>query len=322
MISCSPAMKLYVGLLVVAFFMGSLSSAIPRDGAKRVLDKPLSDEEHFENGEHNPEFDHEAFLGEDEAKEFDELSPEESVDRLGIIITKIDKDGDGKVTEEELKNWIQYVQKRYVLKDTEKQWEEQKADGTTLKWESYKDTTYGPVTEDLKDQTYNYKDMIERDERRWKRADKDNDGLLSKEEFADFLHPEEVQHMRDIVVQETLEDIDKDKDGHISLEEYIGDMWPNKGEEEEPDWVKKERQQFADFRDKNKDGKLDNDEVADWIIPPDYDQADAEAKHLIYESDENKDGVLTKEEILNKHDLFVGSQATDFGEALTKHDEF
>jgi hypothetical protein len=35
-----------------------------------------------------------------------------------------------------------------------------------------------------------------------------------------------------------------------------------------------------------------------------------------------QDGKLSKEEILKKHDLFVGSQVTDFGEALTKHDEF
>ena len=42
----------------------------------------LSDEEHFAEGEdHNPDYDHEAFLG-DEAKEFDELSPEESKERL------------------------------------------------------------------------------------------------------------------------------------------------------------------------------------------------------------------------------------------------
>ena len=59
-----------------------------------------------------------------------------------------------------------------------------------------------------------------------------------------------------------------------------------------------------------------------WIIPPDFDHAEAEAKHLVAESDANNDGQLTKEEIMNKYDLFVGSQATDFGEALTRHDEF
>lgn len=46
--------------------------------------------------------------------------------------------------------------------------------------------------------------MIQRDERRWKTADKDNDGFLTKEEFADFLHPEEAEHMRDIVVKVVL----------------------------------------------------------------------------------------------------------------------
>lgn len=35
-----------------------------------------------------------------------------------------------------------------------------------------------------------------------------------------------------------------------------------------------------------------------------------------------QDGKLTKEEIVDKYDLFVGSQATDFGEALVRHDEF
>ena len=44
--------------------------------------KPLSNQEHFVEGEHNAAYDHEAFLGE-EAQVFDELSPEESRRRLG-----------------------------------------------------------------------------------------------------------------------------------------------------------------------------------------------------------------------------------------------
>lgn len=59
-----------------------------------------------------------------------------------------------------------------------------------------------------------------------------------------------------------------------------------------------------------------------WIIPDDYNHAEAEAKHLIYEADSDGDRELTKEEILDKYDVFVGSQATDFGEALVRHDEF
>lgn len=74
------------------------------------------------------------------------------------------------------------------------------------------------------DGSYNYSDMMKRDKRRWDYADQDKDGFLSKSEFGDFLHPEEVEHMKHIVVTETIEDIDKDKDGQISLLEYIGEL--------------------------------------------------------------------------------------------------
>lgn len=49
----------------------------------RVYDQDLSEEEHFNaEEEHNSEYDHEAFLGK-EKKKFDELTPEESKERLG-----------------------------------------------------------------------------------------------------------------------------------------------------------------------------------------------------------------------------------------------
>ena len=48
----------------------------------------------------------------------------------------------------------------------------------------------------------------------------------------------------------------------ISLEEYIGDMYhAQENNEEEPDWVKSEREQFNDFRDHDKDGYMDLEEV-------------------------------------------------------------
>ena len=51
----------------------------------------------------------------------------------------------------------------------------------------------------------------------------DGDSKLSREEFAHFLHPEEVDNMKEIVVIETMEDIDKNKDGKVSENEYIGE---------------------------------------------------------------------------------------------------
>lgn len=70
---------------------------------------------------------------------------------------------------------------------------------------------------------------------------------------------------------------------------FPGDLWPEEDREgEEPEWVKTERVQFTDYRDKNKDGRMDKSEVADWILPPDYDHITSEVKHLVAEADENK----------------------------------
>lgn len=42
--------------------------------------------------------------------------------------------------------------------------------------------------------------MLPRDERRFKTADLDGDLAATREEFTAFLHPEEFEHMKDIVV--------------------------------------------------------------------------------------------------------------------------
>lgn len=69
---------------------------------------------------------------------------------------------------------------------------------------------------------------------------------------------------------------------------FAADMFAHEDGGPEPDWVKTEREQFSDFRDLNKDGKMDHDEIRQWIMPQDYDHAQAEARHLVYESDQDK----------------------------------
>ena len=65
-----------------------------------------------------------------------------------IIFKKIDKDEDGLVSEDELINWIKYVQNRYVWSDTERQWADHQSENATLvtlKWDAYKTRTYGHI---------------------------------------------------------------------------------------------------------------------------------------------------------------------------------
>lgn len=253
----------------------------------------LSDESHYLGSEHNAAYDHEAFLGE-EAKTFDQLTPDESKSKLSAIVDKMDTDKDESVSFEELRSWIHKAQKNYILDDVDRQWKSHNPDALEkVSWADYRRITYGFIEEladnSVDEDSKTYKDMMRRDRRRWELADENADDHLSRDEFINFLHPEESEHMRTVVVEETLEDIDKNGDGQISLEEYISDMYaPDASGDQVPDWVTREREQFANYRDKNGDGVMDKNEIREWIIPQDYDHSDAEAKHLIHESDKNK----------------------------------
>lgn len=322
---CSQCMVLALTLTLATVL------AKPAENDRVRKDPKLSGQEHYagDGHDHNADYDHDAFLGEEDAKTFDSLTPEESMDRLGKIVDRIDKNKDGFVVLDELKKHIEHQQKRYIFEDVDRQWKAHNLNGDdSLTWQEYNETTYSSLSEDElvqleENERMDFRKMIRRDKKRWNYADQDRNGHLNIDEFTSFLHPEESPHMRSIVIEETLEDIDRDGDGLVSLEEYIGDMFkPESPNEPEPAWVAQEREQFGLYRDRNKDGKMDQAEIGEWILPTEYDHAEAEAKHLMYEADTNKDDKLTKKEILDSYDLFVGSQATDFGEALTRHDEF
>lgn len=66
-------------LLALSFF-SIVGSAVPKPEEKRVLDHDFT--QHM-GDEHSKQYDHEQFLGEDQAKSFDQLAPEESRRRLG-----------------------------------------------------------------------------------------------------------------------------------------------------------------------------------------------------------------------------------------------
>ncbi|XP_007251119.1 reticulocalbin-3 isoform X2 [Astyanax mexicanus] len=310
-------------LLLLSLIVG-VTVAVPPQEKRVHHQRDLSD--HAHDDAHSFQYDHEAFLGKEEAKTFDQLTPEESKAKLGKIVDRIDTDKDGFVSHAELHHWIKHRQRRYIEENVDKHWKEydQDKDGK-IAWTEYKNTTYGFYLDDEFSDVENresYKAMLMRDERRFKVADKDGDGIASREEFTAFLHPEEFSYMKDLVVQETVEDIDKNGDGKINLEEYIGDMYTSEDGENEPEWVNTEKKQFSEFRDVNKDGFLDASEVAQWILPGDVDHADIEAKHLIHETDRDNDGRLSVSEIMDKLDKIKISTITDYGNLLLKdHDE-
>lgn len=157
------------------------------------------------------------------------------------IVDRIDSNADGYITTSELKAWIKRVQKRYVYENVAKVWTDYDLNkDNMISWDEYKQATYGyylgmdpltficqfkvlrsyftnPLTffsslfpftlsanpeefEDATDQ-FSFKKMLPRDERRFQTADLNGDLKADREEFTAFLHPEEFEHMKDIVVQ-------------------------------------------------------------------------------------------------------------------------
>lgn len=60
--------------------------------------------------------------------------------------------------------------------------------------------TLSLIEENDPEEEIGYKRMMERDERRFKMADANSDMKATKDEFTAFLHPEEYDHMKDIIV--------------------------------------------------------------------------------------------------------------------------
>ncbi|KAK2723952.1 reticulocalbin-2-like isoform X2 [Artemia franciscana] len=279
------------------------------------------DHTHYEGGEHHPEFDHEAILGSTkEAEEFDQLPPEEARKRLGNLLVKMDKNQDGTISRPELKQWIlrsfrslSEEEARERLGDTDVD-----HDGFVT-WEEYVSEAYGiddshELDTFIKD-PYSHEDqgLLNNDRELFKTADLDKDGKLNAVEYVAFSHPEEVPHMLEVILRQTLKDKDLDGDGFINFMEYLG----NKDNSEEED-IETQKDLFEKDYDQNQDGVLDKEEFQNWMFPSNEEIAEDEVDHLFASSDDDHDDTLSFGEVLDHHDVFVGSEATDYGEHLKK----
>ena len=80
-----------------------------------------------------------------------------------------------------------------------------------------------------------------------------------------------------------------------------------------------EKTAFDEEYDKDRNGFLEGQEILTWMVPDNLEAANDEAQHLMAVADADHDEKLSADEIVDNHETFVGSEATDFGEAL--HDE-
>lgn len=296
-----------------------------QSGKERLEDgafSPRSDHGHFDESEHHNEFDHEAILGSvKEAEEFHELSPDESKRRLRILVEKMDLNSDQYIDRHELKAWILRSFKKLSEEEAEDRFEDLDENNDDLiSWEEYIKDVYGMEADGLK---YNAIDdqeelkLIQDDKDMFAAADIDNDGSLSLDEHLKFHHPEEHPEMWPVILKQTLRDKDLNNDGIINFQEFVGDS----GRNHDKEWLISEKDRFDVF-DNDKDGFLNHNEILSWIIPSNEEVAIEETSHLFVAADEDHDDRLSYDEIIDKYDIFVGSEATDYGDHLQNIEEF
>lgn len=276
--------------------------------------------DHYENGEHNADFDHQAILGSrEEAEEYQALSPEKAKERLAKLVVKMDANGDGSVSFDELQIWITNSFRSLNEEESKERFKEHDQDGDgKLSWDEYLRSVYGYIptlaelTNDDNVDSRHFVRVYKEDEAKFQACDQDGDGVVDDKEFLAFYHPEDFEHMHEIERKRVVEENDKDKDGAIDMEEYLGQI----PEDELDEWAEHEKDRFVRSLDKDKNGKLEGDEILAWAVPSNADVAKDEATHLLGVADQNRDALLSVEEILNEHELFVGSAATDYGQRL------
>lgn len=73
------------GITIFCLLLSISATAIPKPGEPHHNLDHLVHTNHLQDTTHNNKYDHEQFLGEDQAKTFDQLPPEESRRRLGYV---------------------------------------------------------------------------------------------------------------------------------------------------------------------------------------------------------------------------------------------
>ncbi|KAF5731278.1 calcium-binding EF hand family protein [Tripterygium wilfordii] len=163
---------------------------------------------------------------------------------------------------------------------------------------------------------------------RFMTADVDGNGSLSFDEFNTFLHPEDSNDgaMQRWVLTGKIKEMDGDEDGKLNYEEFSRHAYKiyREFEASGDDYVSTSDDKFSGL-DLNNDKLLDEEElipILHFLHPGELSYARYYSGYLIHEADDDGDGRLTLDEMMNNEYLFYSTIYDDSDEDYDHfHDE-
>jgi len=227
--------------------------------------------------------------------------------QLRSMHAKMDKNADGKVSFLEITTYFNGNHKAFESKNMAAILEDFGATDTdkdgSLSLEEH--LKHIKTTSEMTDDSNVWARYQEHETVKFRAADIDHDGVLSKTELPHLLFPEHYEGVLTASVDELMRQNDEDKDGKLNATEFVdlhGEMSKHQdGAEDQADFAK---------LDTDGDGFLNAVEMRDWETG----QLDINVamKKLFEVADKDKDGSLTADELAGAMTEIMGTAAHEF----------
>uniref|UniRef100_A0A914WB37 EF-hand domain-containing protein n=1 Tax=Plectus sambesii TaxID=2011161 RepID=A0A914WB37_9BILA len=283
----------------------------------------------------NKDFRQEILLGKDSSdfeigadgvgKRHDDNKGKDTADLLEEMFKKADKNNDGQLNAQELEdkivdNTIHHLDEGQNESKVIFQVIDQDGD-QIITWDEYhyhflvdnklmdKEKAKKHDEQEHENMDEDKKFQIEDDKVAFDRADPDKNGL-DDIEWLSFRHPEHSNVMLKDMADEILKALDKDGDGELSEDEFAapapGDVDESMLEAEKA-YIEDRRKEFRSSIDTDASGKASAKELLEYVNPRNPLHAKQEVTEIMSIADENRDGLLTLDELLAQKELLERS---------------
>lgn len=242
------------------------------------------------------------------------------------VYKAIDRNSNSIITLEELQLWIIEQDNNYRKNNAKELLKIYDSNNDmTITWDEYVQTAFGERAKEAANQIYQdkggrevkSKDSDDEDTvkqikvavRRWKGA---GGFSMSLKEFYSFAHPEMHQHMRHILVKETIEKYDDDKDGNVSTLEVLNKH--GRATSSDNKYIQEGGfttvEALLGLSDDNDDGLYSEAELGNWVMNYRLLLNKKEGQDLLLKIDKDENGSLSRAEFEDGFNHLKGSLAS------------